>query len=192
MAWYGADPGGRNCFGLARLSKDGKFKTTLVSSVDESMDFIEQPTAIGIDCPLWWSSGKGGGRKADRWLRETYGIHPGTVQTVNALRGAVVVQGILLAMRVRARNPNVLITETHPKALLKALKLRDWKVAAKHFRLDRKKPATEHERDAILSAVAAREGARRKWTHDLSIKRNQSELDPKEIWFGPVNYWWPH
>jgi len=192
MAWYGADPGGRNCFGLARLSKDGKFETILVSSVDEAMDFIEQPTALGIDCPLWWSSGKGGGRRADRWLRETYVISSGTVQSVNSLRGAVLVQGVMLAMRVRALNQNVLITETHPKALLKARKLRDWKDTAKYFGLDGREPATEHERDAILSAVAAREGAQRHWTHDLSIERDKSELDPKDIWFGPVNYWWPN
>jgi hypothetical protein len=129
----------------------------------------------------------------DRWLRDTYGIHPGTVQSVNSLKGAVVVQGVLLAMRLRENAPSLPITETHPKALLKALKMegQSWKAMAYRFCVDGPEPENEHERDALLSAVAAREGARQNW-RDLSVDRGASELDPKGIWFGPVSYWWPH
>jgi hypothetical protein len=87
MTWHGADPGGINCFGVAALEDDGSFKTWLCSSVDEAMTKIVEPTGVGIDCPLWWSSGEGGGRLADGWLRQTYQIPPGTVQSVNSLRG---------------------------------------------------------------------------------------------------------
>jgi hypothetical protein len=111
---------------------------------------------------------------------------------VNSLQGAVVVQGVLLAMRLREEAPGLSITETHPKALLKALKIegQPWKVIADLFCIDGAEPDNEHKRDALLSAVAAREGARKVW-RDLSVDRGPSELDPKTIWFGPITYWWP-
>ena len=192
MACFGADPGGARRFGLAALHVDGRFETRCCSSVDEAVKWIDHPEAVGIDCPLWWSSAKGGGRQVDSWLRSTYGIHPGTVQSVNSLRGAILTQGILLAMRLRARSPSLPVTETHPKALLKALRLsrKPWKVIADRFGLDGNVPPDEHEFDALLGAVAAREGMRQSWS-DLSICRGPSELDPNDMWFGPVNYWWP-
>jgi hypothetical protein len=192
MAWFGADPGGGAFFGLAVLYADGRFETRCCSSVDEAVLWIKDPEAVGIDCPLWWSSAAGGGRLVDSWLRKTFGIHSGTVQSVNSLRGAVVVQGVLLAMRVRVESPTTAITEAHPKALLKALRLNDrsWSAIAEWFCLDGPVPRNEHERDALLSAVAARDGSRGIW-RDLSTDRHPSELDPKNIWFGPVSYWWP-
>jgi predicted nuclease with RNAse H fold len=195
MAWFGADPGGLENFGLAELHDDGSFRTCCCSSVDEAVNWIEQPEAVGIDCPMWWSSAAGGGRSVDAWLRRTYDIHPGTVQSVNSLRGAVAVQGILLAMRLRVRSPSLPITEAHPKALLKALKLDEapWISIAEKFELIGPDPRqkSDHERDALLSAVAAREGQRQSW-HDLSVDpRCTSELDPNQLWFGPVSYWWP-
>lgn len=117
------------------------------------------------------------------------------MQSVNSLSGAVVVQGVLLAMRLRSQSPSVPITEAHPKALLKALKLDDapWASIAERFELKGSDPSrrSEHERDALLSAVAAREGMGQRW-RDLSLDpRCTSELDPKQLWFGPVSYWWP-
>jgi predicted nuclease with RNAse H fold len=193
MVWFGADPGGLNKFGLAALHASGRFETQRCSSVDDALSWIKQPEAVGIDCPLWWSSAAGGGRLVDTWLRNTYRIPSGTVQSVNSLRGAAVVQGVLLAMRLREDTPGLPITETHPKALLRALKMggQSWKVIADRFCIDGPDPGNEHERDALLSAVAAREGSRQNW-RDLSIDRGASELDPKRIWFGPVSYWWPN
>jgi hypothetical protein len=140
---------------------------------------------------MWWTSVIGGSRRVDYWLRSTYGIHPGTVQSVNSLRGAVVVQGIMLAMRLREQSPSLPITEAHPKALLVALGLADapWSRIADTFGLSGAQPG-EHERDALLSAVAAREGERQNW-RDLSADRDSEELDPKQLWFGAVSYWWP-
>jgi predicted nuclease with RNAse H fold len=196
MLWYGTDPGGANRFGVAALGEDGTYKAWCGSSVDEVLTTITAPIAVGIDCPLWWSSGTGGGRRVDRWLRHTYGIHAGTVQSVNSLRGSVLVQGMMLAIRLRERMHDVQISETHPKALLQALGLSraSWEEMAAYFALNGPDPANEHQRDAVISAVVAREGATRRWTRDLSVevKRDASEIDPKGLWFGPVAYWWPN
>jgi predicted nuclease with RNAse H fold len=191
LSWYGADPGGKSQFGVAALDNNGLFKTWLCSSVDEALAKIAEPTGIGIDSPLWWSSGEGGGRFADSWLRRTYRIAPGTVQSVNSLKGAAVVQGVTLALRLRRSDPSIPITESHPKALIVALKLPNWEAICGRFGLHGSEPKTEHERDAVLSAVAAREGSLGHWKLDLSEHVGPSEFDPKATWFGAVNYWWP-
>jgi predicted nuclease with RNAse H fold len=192
LAWYGCDPGGDNKFGVAALSPDGRFETWCVPSVDEAVAHISQPVSLGIDCPMWWSSGAGGGRKVDSWLRKAHNIRSGTVQSVNSLRGAVLVQGIMLAIRVREKHPGLPITETHPKALLLALKNPPWSQLTMTFDLVGDEPADEHRRDALLSAVAAREGEQGRW-RDLSLaERGRDELDPKQLSFGPVEYWWPY
>jgi predicted nuclease with RNAse H fold len=199
--WFGADPGGVRNFGVAALHADGSFETWCRSSVDEAVALMEGADGVGIDCPMWWTSAQGGGRRVDAWLRHKYGIHPLTVQAVNALRGAVVVQGIMLAMRLRERSPDLPITEAHPKPLLIAsghaergfgLTDASWPVFAEKFKVAKKmpRPRDEHQRDALLGAVAAREGASGAW-RDLSVDRDPSELDPKHLWFGKVNYWWP-
>ena len=110
---------------------------------------------------------------------------------MNSLRGAVLTQGILLAMKLRANNPGIAISEAHPKALIKALALESWSDLADRFKIIGTKPA-EHERDALLGAIVAREAARGEgnWV-DLSLDRNSNELNPKTHWFGPVSYWWP-
>jgi hypothetical protein len=94
-------------------------------------------------------------------------------------------------MCLRRQYPNLAITETHPKALLKALNLVGWSDIVKNFGLKGDEPLDEHQRDALLGAVAAREGASQKW-RDLSVDRNSQELDPKKLWFGSVSYWWPY
>jgi predicted nuclease with RNAse H fold len=194
-SWFGCDPGGENKFGVAALSSDGRFETWCVSSVDEAVAHISQPMSLGIDCPMWWSSGAGGGRKVDSWLRKTYKIHPGTVRSVNSLPGAVLVQGIMLAIRVREKHPGLPITETHPKALLLARGLGknpQWLQLTKTFGLDGPAPENEHRRDALLSAVAAREGEQGHWRDISRLERGRDELDPKQLCFGHVDYWWPN
>jgi hypothetical protein len=180
-----------NGFGVAALEDDGSFKTWLCSSVDEALIKIDQPTGVGIDCPLWWSSGAGGGRFADEWLRKTYRISSGTVQSANSLKGAVLIQGVLLAMLLRKSHPKVSMTESHPKALVCALGLRDWKTVSERFGLVGPDPITDHERDALIGAVAVREGSLGRWKLDLSRHLGRSEIDPKAAWFGEVHYWWP-
>jgi predicted nuclease with RNAse H fold len=159
--WIGVDPGGTKSFGLARLYEDGRITTALVSSADEAVTLIDQePLGAGVDAPLWWSSGRSSDRRADQWIRKTYGIRSGTVQTANSLRGAALVQGMMFVVRLRDRFPNVRITEAHPKAT--ALSLGGWS-SEKVLSLGSLNDASEHERDAIFAAIAAREGFTGRW-----------------------------
>jgi len=109
---------------------------------------------------------KAGGRKADQWIRD-HGIPPGTVQSANSLQEAVLVQVIMLAMLMRERYPGIPITEAHPKALLQFLDLHesDWDEVRQHFKpLEGSAPPSEHERDALLAAVAIRQGMTGVWS----------------------------
>jgi predicted nuclease with RNAse H fold len=197
MTWFGADPGGVDNFGVAALREDGTYDTKCVSCADDAMNWVRslgRPNGVGIDCPLWWSSGRGGGRKADQWIRDQ-GIPQGTAQSANSLQGAALVQGVMFAVRVRERYRGALITETHPKAVLRflhlPLDLDKWDEVQEYFKLKGSAPPSEHERDAVLAAVAAREGMTGVWSRDLSVDRCANELDPKRMWFGEVSYFWP-
>ena len=191
--WVGADPGGENNFGLAFLDAVGKrLVCDTVSSVDEAIEQIiskGKPLGLGIDTPMWWSSRKGAGRKADDFIRKRYNIHPGTVQTANSLKGAALVGGMLLALRIREEFPDTRITETHPKALLHALEL-DEKGFIERFKI-LTGWSNEHERDAMIGAVCAREGIEGRWTLDLAQQRYESEQNPSNYWLAPMHYFWP-
>ncbi len=197
--WVGADPGGEKAFGVATLSGEGEASAWCVDSAAEAVATVTDlladgapPLGIGVDTPLWWSSGPSGGRKADAWLRKTYHISSGTVQQVNSLRGAALAQGALFVALMRKQFPAVPVTESHPKALLKALKLDGWPAAAARFAVRVSTPVeNDDQRDAILGAIAAREGFEGRWTRDLSLDRLTSEQDPVNYWLGPVHYWWP-
>ena len=182
-----------NRFGLAFLDATGRQSTcTTVSSVDEAVSRIATqgaPLGLGIDAPMWWSSCKGAGRKVDESIRERYGIHPGTVQSANSLRGAALVGGAMLAIRIREIFPETGITETHPKALLNALKLNEWEFAER-FGVPTNW-SNDHERDALVGAVCAREGFEGRWIHDLAQQRHSSEQDPSNYWLAPMHYFWP-
>lgn len=191
--WVGADPGGMNNFGLAFLDMAGKeLKCDTVSSVDEAVTQIVRngpPLGLGIDAPMWWSSQECAGRIADNKIRTRYRILSGTVQSVNSLRGAALVGGMMLAQRIREKFPDTKITETHPKALLFALKLNDTGFAERF-----KTPTdwcNDHERDATIGAVCAREGFVGRWTFDLAQQRYESEQDPSSYWLAPMHYFWP-
>lgn len=194
--WIGADPGGKGNFGIAVLNEDGSTRTFCAGCADEAVEQVCQsldsaPAGVGVDAPLWWSSGASGDRAVDQWLRKKYRLSGGNVQASNSLRGAALVQGAMFAHRIRQRFPGVGITETHPKALLAAIKM-TWSAFAERFAVtavaveDR-----EHERDAIISGVAAREGFEGRWQHDLALERHQSELDPATYWLAPIRYFWP-
>jgi len=209
MAWFGADPGGANAFGVALLGPDGSFESAVVSCADGAFKWLEERTdsieAAGIDAPLWWSSGESGDRHADRAIREKLRrVNAkdigGTVQSANSLRGAVLIQGAMLAARLRDKFPKLPLTEAHPKALLKALwpdlskSGPPWEKIAKHFQLEGSEPDDDDrkdKRDALLAAVAAREGAAGGWKCDLAKKRCAFEQDPDRVPWGPVSYWWP-
>ena len=190
--WVGADPGGKGNFGLAFLDISGCLICASVSSVDEAVEQIVgrgKPLGMGIDAPMWWSSCKAGAREADTRIRKKYGIPSGTVQSPNSLRGAALVGGMMLVYRVRQKFARAMVTETHPKALLHALRV-DGPGFAEWYEI----PATwnnEHERDAAVSAVCAREGFMGRWSTDLALQRHASEQDPRSYWLTPMCYFWP-
>ena len=192
--WVGADPGGIDSFGLAFLEGSGRMQCLTVSSVHEAVKCIVaagEPLSIGIDAPMWWSAARGGARMADQRIRKRYHIASGTVQSANSLRGAALAGGALLASLVRREFPNIGITESHPKALLCALDPKDDGASfARRFKI----PTdwrNEHERDAAIAAVCAREGFEGRWQMDLAEQRNGLEQDPKSYWLAPVSYFWP-
>ena len=195
--WVGADPGGQGNFGVATISHDGSARAYCVDCADKAVELVLRQCdaecgGIGVDAPLWWSSGRSSDRKADQWLREKYKLSGGQVQTANSLRGAALVQGVMFVQRMREHFPAIGVTETHPKALLRALKsiapgqfLSQFNVAVGDV------SGREHERDALISAVAAREGFEGRWLHDLSDLRGPSEQDPSQFWLAPIHYFWP-
>lgn len=174
--WVGADPGGNQAFGVAFLDPDGRATTQCVSCAAEAIDLVdERPMGVGIDAPMWWSAGRSGDRKADRWIRNTYRIPAGTVQTGNSLRGAALIQGALFAEGLRRKFPGILCTESHPKALLLATKL-DADAFLTRFGV-LYTTAIEHERDAVIAAISAREGFSGNWRRDLAGDRLPTEQD---------------
>ena len=191
--WVGADPGGKGKFGLAFLDEAGKqLICDSVSSVDEAIAEIVckgAPLGLGIDAPMWWSSRETAGRKADERIRKKLGIHYRTVQPANSLMGAALVGGAMLALRIREKFPDTRITETHPKALLYALKLNGTGFAER-FEISTGW-SNEHERDALIGAVCAREGFEGRWPFDLACRRYDSEQDPSSYWLAPIHYFWP-
>ena len=49
----------------------------------------------------------------------------------------------------------------------------------------------EHQRDAAIAAVSAREGFQGNWPLDLADRRDRREQNPKSYWLAPISYWWP-
>ena len=131
---------------------------------------------------------------ADKRIRKISGIGPGMVLTAYSLRGAALVVGMMLAFRVREEFPSVRITESHPKALLSALKIGK-PANGQEFEIGGVKiPAgwkNEHERDAAIGAVCAREGFEGCWKTDLALDRCDSEQNPLSYWLSPMHYFWP-
>ena len=196
-SWLGFDPGGKNAFGVAVLNEVNAVVTRTVSSVIEAIAFARShlngkvPEGAGIDAPLWWSARRGGGRLVDANLREKYKIRSGTIQSPNSLRGSALVQGALLVEHLRTHYPNITISEAHPKALLRGpygLK----QTLLHGVVLSSDNPSDDdHERDAVLAALAVREGQRENWNADISLNRYPEEQDPKAYWMAPVHYYWP-
>lgn len=205
----GFDPGGDGQFGWAVLERNGRRtprtrKTGMSSHAEgalaSSLACISSDDALlgaGIDSPLYWTPR--GERVADRRIRQR--IHElgapsaaGTVQHPNSLRGACVVQGPTMALLLRRRFPDIQITEAHPKALLWTLGLansqrrpEEVSVADLTGLVTCEAVACEHERDAVLGAVAAFAMSDRlpPW-RDLLAEEQEAILVA-----GEVAYWFP-
>lgn len=194
MVLLGFDPGGIKRFGWAMLhigEADAlvSLKTGVTSTAPDAVHEAVQsttsaPAGVGIDAPLFWV--QKGDRRADSHIRKRVvaaGGQSGAVSSVNSLRGACLVQGILTARLVAASWPTAIITEAHPKALLRL------DAEAKRF-VDVYLPPNheEHARDAALAVFAAWAAVvtRRGW-RNLVL----SEADPFFPGGKEVSYWFP-
>lgn len=191
--YVGFDPGGKNAFGwaVARSMPSGlellhvgtcNFAAEAVEAAAECCEI--QPAAFGTDAPLFWVDS--GNRNADDFVRKLVcaaGGNSGTVNHVNSLRGACLVQGIQVARLASARWPASEATEAHPKALL----LVD-NGAGEFFRRIEIELRNDHERDAAVAAytAAALVNQADGW-HDLVCHEN----NPFFPGGSKIAYWFP-
>ncbi|MBX3588995.1 MAG: DUF429 domain-containing protein [Ramlibacter sp.] len=188
----GLDPGGVNKFGwcVAVNSEHLPLKVMGTGLADDASSAVSDALAAlpvgakisgaGIDAPLFWS--RSGPRHSDTSVREaikTAGAPyaSGTVQDVNSLRGACLVQGMLAALALREKYPTMPITEAHPKALRWLLP------EAKEVN-----GASEDQRDALLAAVTAWAMARRA---ESWIDLLEGEANPYSPIRAPLHYFMP-
>lgn len=160
MRFIGFDPGGEKAFGWAviestsndlRLVAGGTVTSAVAALAAAAKASVYPPAAIGIDAPMFWVPE--GDRKADLKIRALVrgaGGQSGTVSHVNSLRGACLVQGVLIARLARQRWPEVPMTEAHPKALLRLSS--DARTFTDRSELE---SIGEHGRDAALGAYSA-------------------------------------
>lgn len=197
LAWVGADPDGRRNFGHA-IWREGTLPVTwCVDCAHDALQAVAEhrdgraPAGVGVNAPLWWSGGISSDREADRWIRRTYKLSGGAVQAANSLQGAALVQAAMFIDRFRASViGTVRTTEVHPKALLRILTGGDWSAFARRYGIH-DAVANEHERDALIGAIAALEGSSGRWGHDLGLIRLPEEQNPRSHWLAPVHYYWP-
>ena len=209
MLVVGLDPGGITQFGWCVAetvnSRVRLRKTDVAYNAAEALDDITEylghlndVEGVAIDSPLFWVAN--GDRRADQTVRKAMKAlgataSDGTVQRVNSLRGACLVQGVMAAHIIRRKNPQVRLTESHPKALLWLLRVasaqrRVTQVGIEQLLEFMESDAAdlcEHERDAALGsfAAAAMLQSRRGW-RDLA-KEETNAFAP----VSPVEYWIP-
>ena len=191
---WGFDPGGNRRFGWSVCTADGgQMRCSKTGVASHSQEAIEQVLsslppgatvlAAGIDAPLFWDRKKGN-REVDGIVRGAVAdkgcpYSSGTVQQVNSLRGACLVQGVLLADALHQEFPEARITEAHPKALSWLL----GKAVPSH-----PPSVSEHEHDACLAAFTAWSMLQKSpgW-QDIYLK----EPNPIRPFGTPVSYWMP-
>lgn len=189
MTYLGFDPGGMNNFGVACISPNGNALCKTVSSAQEAVEaFDVTPIGIGVDAPLWWSIEPGGGRTCDQWIRTTYSIPSGSVQSVNSLRGAAIAQGLLISDMISKGFPDCIISESNPKAVIQALNTDFDEFLEENLTSHAYK--NEHERDALVCALCCKFGVEGIWKKDLSLIRPRSEKVHQPFAF-EARYYWP-
>lgn len=215
----GYDPGGNGKHGVAalRVRQEGsrwapvELRTTTAQTLGDVVAWVEaecqggRVVAAGVDTLTEWSTGPGGWRPADCWLRAHHSDAAPAVVAANSIYGAMAVNGAafltLLAPRLRA--DRTVVTEAHPKVAYFALTGRrpDWKTARHEMVtwLVRElgiaaapdlHTATDDRFDAAMAALAALRGCNGEWTRDL---HDLPDTDPlsRVRFCGPTHYWWP-
>lgn len=204
--YLGYDPGGGGAHGVAVIDGGQALCGTMLSA-QHAIDWFHErcserePSAFGVDTLTLWSTGPAGWRPADRALRAAYPVVATSITAPNSLFGAMIINGIAVALALRDAFKGLKITETHPKVVYFALtksvcdfaqfrermvqNLVDW------VALGPCSVGSEHSWDALLSAFAAREWDTGNWPNDLhQLARNDGEtLIPAH---GPeAHYAWP-
>ena len=170
MRTLGYDPGGkrlkgknRNGVACATFETTGSLisvETDTVSDAKAALGWLAKNSggaeAIAIDTMLAWTFGQ---RSLDLAIRHKYWLSSGTVQAAGSLRGAMLVNGVLVA---RHFGSQMRLIEVHPKA---ALSIVDPDVG-KRYR-DIKHDQTEHAADAFLGAWIAGQWQAKVWQVDL-------------------------
>jgi len=202
----GYDPGGDGTHGIALLSLEAGRTTSVVTKTFDTTEaviaYIEGFSAVlalGVDTLTCWSTGPGGWRPADRWLRARYEAVRNSVMTPNGLAGSMGINGMSVLLAMRAKYPRVIVVETHPKVLYWALGQKKYNYASAKAEMEQVLceayaativTANEHEWDAAISAFAAACGVRGRWTNDL----HTLPTGPDErlvMPCGATNYYWP-
>ena len=181
--FWGYDPGGHKGNGVAAIyAVDGELQEdkTLICTKDTAAEVVtwfksqETPFAVGIDTLTCWSGGSGSWRMADHALRSAYPAAKRSVMSPSTLMGAMGLNGMFVLLRLRECDPNLYITETHPKVLHAAMKgkpyktilgngddwlkdkVQEWLRPLKLCGTKREQsPKNSHEVDALISAYAA-------------------------------------
>jgi hypothetical protein len=210
-ALLGFDPGGRGAFGWCIVEDSEELPLPVVAAgvgedardaFDQVLEQLPPETnvrAAGIDSPLFWTASD---RRADQILRRDIAAcgapsPGGTVQAVNSLRGACLVQGVLLGGLLRERWPALSISEAHPKAYLWLAGIAnenqkpqsvDLATLAPLFADPPDTESSEHARDSAIAALSA-------WAmvHRPSGWRNLfvEEEAPFMPIGQPLGYWMP-
>lgn len=202
----GYDPGGDGKHGVAFVAcekgvvtgcKLATLRTAeqVIEAAAEYTDLI----AVGIDTLTCWSTGPSGWRPADRWLKKRYKQITHSIASANSLFGSMGLNGMSVLLALRASNPALVISETHPKVLHFALQGTKYDYESSRPEMDEflsqviSQPITtsnDHEWDAAISVYAVMQGLAGQWSIDLhAIAPGQGEqiIEP----CGPTFYWWP-
>jgi hypothetical protein len=206
MLFAGFDPGGKGAFGCCILALDGQGRPTVEGAdvVDGAAAAFAWMTerggdrtilAAGIDAPLYWVTR--GEREVDRLVRDALrsvaGARTSTVIHVNSLRGACLVQGVVLARLLQRGDTNLRITEAHPVAADRLLGAEDRELLGglvqQAVGLVGGADPRRHIRDAVLAAYAAcAMHAQRDGWRDV---RSGAELHVEDPLARRAQYWMP-
>ena len=202
----GYDPGGNGKHGVAFFTyNDSQLIAHKICTFTNANEVIEQSKkheniiAIGIDTLTCWATGDSGWRPADRWLRNKYQNITNSITSPNSLYGSMCINGMSVLISMRKNNPNLIITETHPKVLYYALTNNPYDYKNNQTSMDSflsKELKTQintnddHQWDAAISVYAAVNGVLGRWKrdlHQLAPLNNEKLILP----CGDTNYWWP-
>lgn len=202
----GYDPGGNNFHGFAALRISYGEPKFVVSYTHETAEDVIRNIksqgmllAAGIDTLTCLSTGSSGWRPADRWLRAKYKNVRNSVVSPNGLYGSMGLNGQSILISLRQLQPDLLITETHPKVIYWHLTGKKYNYQNTNGEMDQLlsnllgvsvSTKTDHEWDAIISAYSAFKSLKKEWNldlHCLPLTENERLIWP----CGKTSFFWP-